>query len=122
YGDAQLGGQPTTWTKVPRLDRDLRSVMFRIDSYGGYRGTLDVNQRLGDKFAGRISGLYQRGKDWRDGVDQDKEAIHVAARYRFTEKTELRAETEWSKEERLTYSINHNDQASYWNGRTADMP
>ena len=122
YGDAQLGGQPTTWTKVPRLDQDIRNVQFRVDSYGGARGTVDVNQRVGKKFAVRVNGLYQRGQDWRDGVDLDREAIHVAARYRFTEKTELRAETEWNKEERLTYAINYNDQSSYWTGRAADMP
>ncbi len=122
YGDAQLGGQPTTWTKVPRVDRDSRSLRAQVDSYGGLRTTLDVNQRIGDRAAIRINGLYQLGKDWRDGIDRDKEAVHLAARYRLTDKTELRAETEWSKDERLTYSINHNDQSSYWTGRTADVP
>ncbi len=120
YGDAQLGGQPTTWTKVPRVDRDARSVRFQADSYGGWRGTFDVNQRLGANFAARVNALYQRGKDWRDGIDLDKEAVHLAARYRLGTKTELRAETEFSYEERVTYSINHADGSSYWTGRTAD--
>jgi len=121
YGDAQLGGQPTTWTKVPRVDRDFRSIRAQVDSYGGIRTTLDVNQRLGDRAAIRVNGLYQLGKDWRDGIDLDRQAVHIAARYRLTEKTEIRAETEWSKEERLTYAINHSDQSSYWTGRTADV-
>ncbi|MBL9212936.1 MAG: TonB-dependent receptor [Opitutaceae bacterium] len=121
YGDAQLGGQPTTWTKVPRVDRDLRSLRFQADSYGGWRGTFDVNQRITPRFAARVNGLYQRGKDWRDGIDHDKEAVHLAARFRLTERTEIRAETEWSHEERLTYSINHADGSSYWTGRTADI-
>ncbi|MBI5692757.1 MAG: hypothetical protein HZC55_21985 [Verrucomicrobia bacterium] len=122
YGDAQLGGQPTTWTKMPRVDRDARSLRMQADSYGGWRGTIDVNQRLGARAAVRVNGLYQRGKDWRDGIDLDKEAVHLAGRYRLSEKTELRGETEWSHEERLTYSINHGDGSSYWRGRTADTP
>ncbi|MGH7958502.1 MAG: hypothetical protein ACREH8_16035, partial [Opitutaceae bacterium] len=79
-----------------------------------------VNQRLGKKASARVNGLFQRNKDWRDGIDQDREAIHLAARYRLTEKTELRAETEWSNEVRLTYAITHGDHSSYWSGRTAD--
>src|SRR5688572_17944369 len=121
YGDAQLGGQPTTWTKVPRMDRDPRSVVFRVDSYGGMRATVDVNQRLQKNISTRVNALWQQGQDWRDGIDHDKKAIHLAARYRLTGKTELRAETEWSKEERLTYAITHADQSSYWTGRTADV-
>ncbi len=121
YGDAQLGGQPTTWTKIPRVDRDTRSLRAQVDSYGGIRSNFDVNQRVGSKAAVRVNGLYELGKDWRDGIDRDREAITIAARYRLTDKTELRAETEWSKEERLTYAINNSDQSSYWTGRTADV-
>ncbi len=119
YGDAQLGGQPTTWTKLPRVDRDFRTLSARADSYGGWRGTFDVNQRLRDSLAVRVNGLYQKGKDWRDGIGNDRRAAHLAARWRLTPQTELRAETEWNQQERLTYSINHSDQSSYWTGRTA---
>lgn len=120
YGDAQLGGQPTTWTKIPRNDREIRSAQFRVDSYGGYRTSFDVNQRLGKNASARVNSVFQRNKDWRDGIKQDREAIHLAARYRLGPKTELRAETEWNKEVRLTYSINNNDQSSYWTGRAAN--
>lgn len=119
YGDAQLGGQPTTFTKVPRVDRDFRLLRFQVDSYGGIRGTFDVNERSSEKLATRVNGLIQRGRDWRDGIDLDKEAIHVAVRYRFSDRTELRAETEWSKERRLTYAINYFDQSSFWDGTTS---
>ncbi len=118
YGDAQLGGLPTTWTKVPRLDRDLHAGRFQYDTYGGIRTSFDLNKRAGPNFAVRANGLFQRGKDWRDGITRDKDAITLAARYRLTNKTELRAETEWSRERRLTYQINHFDQASFWDGST----
>lgn len=118
YGDAQLGGQPTTFTKVPRVDRDLRLVRTQFDSYGGFRGTIDVNERSGPKLATRLNGLFQRGKDWRDGITLDKEAVTLAARYRLSDQTELRAETEWSKEKRLTYSINYFDDSSFWDRST----
>ena len=119
YGDAQLGGQPTTWTKVPRNDLDSRTIVFRADSYGGYRTQFDVNQRLGKRASARVNGLFQRNQDWRDGIERDKEAIHLAARFRVSDKTELRAETEWNHEMRLTYAITHGDQSSYWTGRSA---
>ncbi|MGH8019714.1 MAG: TonB-dependent siderophore receptor [Opitutaceae bacterium] len=118
YGDAQLGGLPTTWTKVPRLDEDLHAGRFLYDSYGSIRTSFDLNKRAGDNLAVRVNGLFQRGKDWRDGITRDKDAITLAARYRLTDKTEVRAETEWSRERRLTYQINHFDQASYWDGET----
>lgn len=120
YGDAQLGGQPTTWTKMARYDREIRSAQFRVDSYGGYRTSFDVNQRLGKNASFRVNSVFQRNKDWRDGIKQDREALHLAGRYRLGPKTELRAETEWNKEVRLTYSINNADQSSYWTGRAAN--
>ncbi len=105
---------------MPRYDREIRTAQFRVDSYGGYRTSFDVNQRWGKNASARINSVLQRNKDWRDGIKQDREAIHLAARYRIGPKTELRAEAEWSKETRLTYAVNHNDQSSYWTGRTAD--
>ena len=118
YGDAQLGGQPTTFTKVPRVDSDFRNVRAQVDSEGGFRGTIDVNQRLGDRLSARLNGLVQRGEDWRDGIFNDRDAVTLAARYRFTDKTEVRAETEWHENKRQIYQVNHNDQASYWDGTT----
>lgn len=118
YGDAQLGGQPTTFTKVPRVDEDFRNVRVQVDSYGGIRSTLDVNQRFGDKLSARVNGLVQRGEDWRDGIFNDRDAVTLAARYRFTDKTEVRAETEWHENKRQIYQVNHNDQASFWDQTT----
>jgi outer membrane receptor protein involved in Fe transport len=87
YGDAQLGGQPTTWTKLPRYDREIRSGQFRADSYGGYRTSFDVNQRMGAKAAIRVNSVFQRNKDWRDGIKQDRQAVHLAGRYRLGPRT-----------------------------------
>src|SRR5690606_18260341 len=70
FGDAQLGGVATTFTKVPRLGDRRAVTALQYDSYGAGRATLDVNQPLSDRSALRLNGLVQRGRTWRDGTDQ----------------------------------------------------
>src|SRR6185503_18808518 len=60
FGDGQIGGVATTATKVPRLDRNSYTGTVRWDDWGGLRGTLDINRKLGDKAAVRVNGKAQK--------------------------------------------------------------
>ena len=51
FGDGGPGGISTTWTKRPRFDRAANAVNFRLDSYAGWRGSVDFNRPLTKNFA-----------------------------------------------------------------------
>lgn len=57
-----LGNASGTVNQVPataNLTRDFTKVEMRADSYGGWRGSLDVNRKINDKIAVRASYAYQ---------------------------------------------------------------
>jgi outer membrane receptor protein involved in Fe transport len=64
FGDAGAGGISTTWTKRPRFDRATNSLNTRVDSYGGYRSSIDLNRPLTKGFALRSpGGAPRRGRE-----------------------------------------------------------
>jgi outer membrane receptor protein involved in Fe transport len=117
FGDGQIGGVATSATKVPRLDRNAYSATARLDDWGGFRTTMDVNQRLGSMTAVRVNAKYQRnawGSAWRDGATDDDKAITVAVAHAFSPRTKLRTEVEFGREHRMTYANTYGDQMGYY--------
>jgi len=116
FGDGNIGGITTTWTKRARFDRPFRSITGRVDSYGGYRASVDVNQPLSDSFALRFNGLYDRGRWWRDGSDMNRTGEHLAGTWKLTDKTSLSFETEIGQRDINVYPNNYLDASTNWDG------
>jgi outer membrane receptor protein involved in Fe transport len=118
FGDAGAGGISTTWTKRPRFDRRTYSVNARLESFGGYRTSLDLNRPINDRLALRLNTLFERGTSWRDYSDNNREGAHLAGVVRLTRRNQFRFEGELGHQIRSIYPNYYNDQASFWNGTT----
>lgn len=116
FGDGGPGGISTTWTKRPRFDRPANSVNFRLDSYDGWRTTIDLNRPVTKNFALRLNALAENAPGYRDYNHNERQGVHLAGAYRFTRKTQVRFEGEFGLQDRSLYPSYYIDQASYWNG------
>jgi iron complex outermembrane receptor protein len=94
FGIGSAGGVINSSTKRANLSRDFRSGTIGISTYGGYRGTIDLNQRFGRRLAVRINGVYDKTESWRDHNFSQKQMAAIAATFKVTDKTTLRAEYE----------------------------
>lgn len=118
FGDGNPGGISTTWTKQALFER-RSSVQMRTGSNGGFRVSGDHNQPISDKLAFRVNAVYDRLKGWRDGDTPGRQGVHLAATYRISKNTQLRAEFEDGLQRRHLFSQNYQDQSSNWNGTTS---
>jgi outer membrane receptor protein involved in Fe transport len=118
FGDGNVGGIATTWTKRPRIERTFFNVSARADTYGGYRVTLDANMPVSEKFGLRLNALYDHMMGWRDRSDNDRTGLHLAGLWRITNKTSFRFEGEFGRRETNVYPTNYGDWASAWDGTT----
>lgn len=119
FGDAQLGGVATTYTKVPQLTKSAGEFVLQADTFGGRRATFDFNQAANKHLAVRVNGLLHRGEGWIDNSSENHDAGDLAILYRLGDNTQIRFEGELGNVQRKIYSTNYFDQASFWNGTTA---
>lgn len=119
FGDGNVSGIATTWTKRASVDQARHVLAARTDSYGGYRVTFDVNQPLvSQKFALRVNGLVDRTKGWRDYASSDRNGLYLTGLFRITRTMNFRFDGEYGDIERYIFTQNFTDYASYWNGTT----
>lgn len=119
FGLGTVGGTLSTYTKVPRLDKNFISPAVIADSNGSLRFELDYNVAATDQLAIRINALHDKPRGWREGDEGKKQAIDIAALYKLTDRTSLRVEAEGFKSEQSLISSNIADKASGWDGTTA---
>ncbi|HUL52118.1 MAG TPA: TonB-dependent receptor plug domain-containing protein [Opitutaceae bacterium] len=119
FGIGDIGGAVSSYTKMARFDKNFQNLSARVDSYGGYRGTIDVNQSAGN-LAVRVNGVAANEKGWRDGDYHHKLGGDVAATFKFNEgKSQLRFEIEGWKEKKAIYGASYQDNFSLWDGTTS---
>ncbi|WP_158277517.1 TonB-dependent receptor plug domain-containing protein [Opitutus sp. ER46] len=116
YGVGTVGGVLSTYTKIPRLDKNFLTPTVTFDSNGSARFEADFNRRLTDKFATRINALYDRNRGWRNNDKNDAQAIDIAMLYKFTERTSARVEVEGYKAKNTLISSTYGDGMSAWDG------
>lgn len=118
FGDGNVGGIQTTWTKRPLYNVQRRSLEAKADSWGGWRTSFDVNHSLTPQVALRVAGLYQDYPGWRDDTVTKRHGAFVNAGWRPFAYTEIRLEGENGRVERSLFPNTFSDQASYWNRTT----
>ena len=116
FGDAGAGGISTTWTKRPRFDRATNSLNTRVDSYGGYRSSIDLNRPLTKGFALRLNAFQESAPTFRDYSENDRLGVHLAGSVKVTQRNQFRFEGEVGTQRRILYPNYYSDQGSYWNG------
>jgi outer membrane receptor protein involved in Fe transport len=119
FGPGGPGGMQGSSSKRPRYNSRPVSSTFRVDTYGGYRATLDYNQGF-DRVAFRVNALHQHNKSYLDGTSDKQNAITAAVAFKITQSTELRMEYEKSSEYNIQYRKTWGDNASYWDRRTVN--
>lgn len=118
FGDGGPGGISTTFTKRPRFDRPTNNVNLRLDSYNGYRTSIDLNRQVSKKLAFRFNAFGENAPGYRDYNHNERQSAHLAGIYRLTPKSQFRFEGEFGLQDRSIYASYYLDQASFWNGTT----
>ncbi len=118
FGDSDPGGMLNIETKQA-LWKDATSITLRTGSWDHYRGTLDVNRVLHKKLAARVNLLWDQKNSWENWAGQDRQGVQLALTYLPWAGARVRAEVEYSKQERHVAQTIPLDAYSEWNDTTA---
>lgn len=119
FGVGDIGGSIATYTKVPRLDRDMSSTSVAFNSNGGIRGTIDVNHVVSPKFAVRTNALIENERGWRSGDNAKAYALDLAMIYQISENSKFRLEVEGYDRKNNLYVFTLQDSYSLWDKTTS---
>jgi hypothetical protein len=119
FGDAGAGGIEGSGSKQARYNSKTTTAVFRGDSYGGYRATVDTTYGV-ENVAFRVNILNQNLRPIVDGIRAKESAISLAGQVKLGKNTQLRAEFEKSAEKNRTYRKTYGDQVSLWDGTTVN--
>ncbi len=113
-----LAGGISATSKKPRLDRAFANTAFTTGSWNYYRGTIDVNQPLSDKFAVRGNGVWFDRRGWRLNEFEKVKGITTSATYLPFNKTQISFEGLAEVTERSLPNTLVMDKLSGWDGST----
>lgn len=122
FGVGNLGGVATSYTKIPRFDRDFIEMNLLLNSYGGARATFDVNNLLSffkkNDFGMRINLLADRDESWRKNDVTKKLGVSLATTLKLSDNTSIRLDLEAYQQITPMFVENQTDQYSQWDGQT----
>ena len=119
FGDGGPGGLQGSSSKQARLKNVSTTASTRLDSFGGYRATIDTNYGL-DQAAVRLNLLHQNVKAYQDGTSNKQNGFTAAFTYKIAERTQFRAEIQRDAEKNVAYRRFYAEQASRWDGTTTN--
>jgi outer membrane receptor protein involved in Fe transport len=117
FGLGEAAGTVNINTARARLRGNTRSFSARVDSFGGWRSSFDINQPLiSDKLAIRINGLYEeKGFTREPARDKTNRGTFNVTAKPFA-KTTIRASYEsYHNYNSRPNSVTPRDYVSYWN-------
>jgi outer membrane receptor for ferric coprogen and ferric-rhodotorulic acid len=116
FGIAAAGGIQNQSIKKAMANRDFGQITYRTDSYGLYRGEIDLNKVLvKDQLALRLNGLFADGDGWRKNTYTKNRAIHGAVTYKPDRKTTIRAAYEsFQQHDSVSNTFVETDFLSQW--------
>lgn len=119
FGLGTVGGTLSTYTKVPRTDKDFLQPTVTMDTSGSARFEVDFNRRLSDTVALRLNAVHDQNRGWRNNDKNDIQAVDLSLQYKPADNTTLRIEGEYAKIEKTLISTTIGDKISGWDGTTA---
>jgi outer membrane receptor protein involved in Fe transport len=117
FGDGGPGGLQGSTSKQARLNSSATTTSARVDSFGGYRATVDTNYGT-DRLAVRLNLLHQNIKSYQDGTSSKQNGFTVATTFKITESTQFRTEFQRDAEKNVAYRKTYSEQASRWDRAT----
>jgi len=122
FGVGNLGGTVSTYTKIPRFNRDFTNVNISTSNYGGGRFVADVNRVISlrsDKDLGvRFNVLADRDSGWRNGDVTKRYGGALATNFKLSDNTNVRLDLEAYQQETPQFAQNITDNYSRWDGQT----
>lgn len=119
FGVGTVGGVLSTYTKSPRLDRDITQVTLQADSEGSLRGEFDTNVLLQDqRLAVRLNAVEDQSEGWRDNDENEFRAADLAVLFKPTDRTTIRVEGEVARAKRTIVPHSYGESISLWDGTT----
>ncbi|MDO8541951.1 MAG: TonB-dependent receptor plug domain-containing protein, partial [Opitutaceae bacterium] len=117
FGLGNSSGTVNLVRSQANLSRDTSQASVRVDSDGGYRGSLDLNRRLlANKLALRFSGVYQSKGFQREPSAEITRRGQGMVTYRPFRNTTFRASYEsYHNFARRPNSLTPRDTTTYWN-------
>ena len=119
FGDGGPGGLQGSSSKQARLNSKFTTTSARVDSFGGYRATLDTNYGVG-RMAVRLNLLRQDIKAYQTGTSNQQNGFTAAVTFKIDDKTQFRAEVQRDGEQNVAYRRTYTEQASRWNRTTVN--
>ena len=116
YGEADLGGANNQVTKRGLFTRNVTRAKLMLGSDNFRRVELDLNRRLGNKLAMRVSGVQSNNDSWIDHVRRDFRGLYGAVTYRPFRSTAINISAEHSKSTSVASQGLFLDQYSFTTG------
>jgi hypothetical protein len=115
-GLSDAGGSVNLVNSRANLSRESTNLSMRVDSYGGFRGSLDVNRPLiRNKLSARFSSVYEEKGFVRKPSEDRIDRQQLAVTFRPFSKTTITASAERFKEwANRANSIMPKEYISYW--------
>ena len=121
FGLGTVGGSLSSYTKIPRADKDFVETNLTVDDSRSVRLTLDMNRRINDSVALRINAVDDNNHGWRKNDVNKIKAADVALLYKISDNTTFRVEGEYAKVFHTLISSSIGDKLSGWDGTTASQ-
>ena len=121
FGLGTVGGTLSTYTKIPRLDKDFFIPTITVDSEGSNRYELDLNRRINEKFAVRVNAVMDNNQGFYNNDKKDFNAITLSMIYRPSPQTTIRLEGEYATRQNTLFGTSLSDKSSGWDGVTASQ-
>jgi hypothetical protein len=119
FGDGGPGGRQSSSSKRATFNRTATSLSAQVDSYGGYRGTLDYSKGW-DRFGLRLNALAQNNNSYTDYTNRLKKAWTLNAVAKLTKNTQFIVEYERVNEWNQLWSATIGDGHNLWDGVTVN--
>ncbi len=116
YGEADLGGANNQVTKRGLFTRSVTRAKLMLGSDNLRRVELDLNRRLSNKLAVRVSGVQSNNDSWIDHVRRDFRGVYGALTYRPFRSTAINISVESSKSTSVAAQGLFLDQFSFTTG------
>lgn len=116
FGRAGGGGVINRVTKRAQWT-PTRELVLEGGTFGHGRGTIDMGDRISDRVAVRLNGMYQHSNSFRDAYTLSRVGVSPAGALRVGARTEVRLNGEFFEDDRRV----DRGQPSF-QGRPADVP
>ena len=119
FGLGTVGGQLSSYTKIPRMERNFITTTLSTDSNHSARVELDVNRRVTNSLGLRVNAVDDYNYGWRKNDVNKTKAVDVALLYKLGDNTQIRLDAEYARLFKTLISTTVGDKISGWDGTTA---